>query len=131
METLQRKFTEKRPKRSIINTLRSKLMISPENIAYSVYPIVEAIHEIKPDYILALDRGGRIVGIATHMLYKELYGSLPTHDSAIHFKKVSRRLPSKTNYQSLEPIAEDLMKINNDPIVFVIEDWMNTGATKK
>ncbi len=121
----------KKPERSIINVLRSKFIISPENIAHSVYPIVEAIHEIKPDYILALDRGGRIVGLATHMLYRKLYGRLPTQDHAIHFTKVSRRLPSEINYQHLKPVAENLMRISCDPKVLIIDDWMNTGKTKK
>jgi len=115
----------------MINTLLSKLVISPENIAHSVYPIVEAIHEIKPDYILALDRGGRIVGLATYMLYQKLYGSLPTQDHAMHFTKVSRRLSSEINYQHLKPVAENLMKISCNPRVLIIDDWMNTGKTKK
>jgi len=130
MERLQRKFTEQRPQRSIKDIIKSKFMITPENIAYSVFPIVEAIHAIEPDFILALDRGGRIVGMATYMLYQELYGSLPSQDHAIHFQKISRRVPTEVIHKRLEPFAKNALTVSDFPTVFVIDDWMNTGITK-
>lgn len=130
MEALRKSFLEEQSQRCIKDKLLSKLMISPENIAYSVFPIAEAIHEIRPDYMLALDRGGRIVGLATYMMYRELYGSLPTNDRVMHFQKISRRLPPVVVYERLKPIAKEVLSVKDSPKVFVIDDWMNTGITR-
>ena len=119
------------PPRSMRNILASKVMITAENIAYAVFPIAQEMHRLKPDYAIALDRGGRPVGLATHMLYNALYGSLPTADHSIHFTKISRKLPYQTIYDRLRPIAQMAMETQTRPVVYVIDDWTFTGRTKQ
>lgn len=118
------------PQRSFKDKVLSKFYISPDNIAYSIYPIAEFVNEARPDYIIALDRGGRITGFALYRLYHELYGSLPTQDHILHFKKISRRIPRQQIYEQLKPDVEKILETNNFPTVLVVDDWINTGRTR-
>lgn len=77
-------------RRQIAERLKSKILISPNNIPAFVYPIVEFIHTVKPDYIIANDRGGRLTALATGVLYQELYGELSTRDRMILFRRMSK-----------------------------------------
>lgn len=120
----------KAPSRNLGEFIKSRFMITPENIGFSVFPIVEAIHKIQPNYIVALDCGGRVVGFATYMLYRNIYGTLPSNDHLMHFSKISRRLPKEINLRRLKLIADKSLRFNDSPKIFVIDDWINTGMTR-
>lgn len=42
--------TVQAPPRRITEAIASKFMVTPQNIAYAVFPIVQAMHLLKPDY---------------------------------------------------------------------------------
>ena len=72
-----------RSTKTLIEKFKAKFLITPANIPEFVLPIVEFINDAKPDYIIANDRGGRLVAFAAHILHQELYGELSTRDHLI------------------------------------------------
>lgn len=56
---------------------------------------------------------------------------MPTVDHSIHFAKISRKLPREVVHARLKPVADMIVKINDQPVVMVIDDWMFTGRTKE
>lgn len=119
------------PPQSVRDRIVQKFYIRPEHIPYLVYPLVEFVNKESPDYIIALDSGGRIPGLAMHMLYQQLYGALPTQDHSIHFKKLSRKMPDSAVYQQLAPVVDYILSNRQKSHVFVLDDWINTGLTKQ
>jgi len=117
--------------RQVRDFLSSKVTVNPENISHFAHPIVNFIFEEKPDYVIACDRGARLIGLATHMLYKELYGSFPTRDHSISFRKISRKIPTELVRDQIEEDIKKVLKLNKEPKVFILDDWMYSGKTKK
>lgn len=115
--------------KSIIVDARTS--ITADNIAEFAYPLAQFVEQVRPDYIIACDRGARIIGLAVHMMYRELYGvSLPTQDHAIHFRKISRRVPAGAVQDTLRPDIERMLTATESPTVLVLDDWVATGGTK-
>lgn len=114
---------------SLIEQLKAKFCITPENIGYFVYPLAKYVHEAKPDYILALDTGGRIAALALHTLHQQLYGSLPTQDHRIHFLRVSHHFTPETSNQQLKSFVDYVLANNERPNIFVVDDWLTAGTT--
>lgn len=117
--------------KKVCNALSSKITITPDNISSIAYPIVEFIFKEKPDYVIACDRGARMIGLATHALYGELYGSFPTVDHSVNFRKISRKIPTELARNQLERDIEKLLRINESPKIFILDDWMFSGKTFK
>lgn len=119
------------PERACKDRLKAKFHITPENLGYFIYPMVEFIHKVEPDYIIALDTGARITGLATYILYRELYGSLPSQDHKIHFRRISHNYPDEVIRQRLKGDVERMLTItDSSPTLFIIDDWVNMGTTK-
>jgi hypothetical protein len=116
--------------RESFNRLSAKIVVNPDNIPHFAYPLAKFISEEKPDYILACDRGARIIGLATHMLYKELYGALPTKDHSISFRRISRKMSPDLIRQQLQGYADRILAETESPKVFVLDDWVFTGRTR-
>jgi hypothetical protein len=80
---------------SYINTLptginlnvRDSVSINADNLGEFALPIVEYIHQTKPDFVVASDRGARLIGLAVHRLYRKLYGRFPTADGTMRFRR--------------------------------------------
>jgi len=119
------------PKTSIlqIDYLKDK-EVGAENIGEFVYPLVQFIEQAKPDYILACDRGARIVGVAIHMLYRFLHGEFPTRDHAVHFRRISKTNTEEEAEQYLTPLVEKMLEETSSPYVFVLDDWVGAGVTR-
>lgn len=130
----QIKFNSKYVKFSVLPQIGvavdARIAITADNIAEFAYPLVQFIEQVRPDYIVACDRGARIIGLAVHMLYKRLYGALPTQDHAIHFRKISRNVPADTVRNVLRPDIQRMLATVESPTVFVLDDWVITGGTK-
>jgi hypothetical protein len=118
------------PSQPFVDKVLSRVYIRPETLPHLVFPLVEYVHENKPDYIIGLDSGGRIPTLALYMLHQRLYGQLPTIDHSVHFKKLSRKLPHWIMYDQLSPVVRELLQHKQYPHVFVVDDWINTGKTK-
>jgi len=116
--------------KGLLYRLRAKFLITPNNIADFVKPIVDFIDQTKPDYIIANDRGGRLTAVATHVLYQELHGRLPTQDHVIHFRRMSSEMPYETIREQLRTDIEPMLLINKSPTILVVDDYVNTGKTR-
>lgn len=111
--------------------LEDNAMITADNIAEYVFPIVEYIHATQPDAIVACDRGARLIGLATFMLYKELYGKLPTTDGTVRFRRISKSNNESKTQKHLAPLAKELLAVRKNPTVLVLDDWVVSGDTKR
>lgn len=111
-------------------SLEVKTGITADNIAEFAYPLAQFVEQVRPDYIIACDRGARIVGLAVHMLYGRLYGALPTQDHSIHFRKISRKVPEDAVREVLRPDVQRMLTVVDSPTVLVLDDWVATGGTK-
>lgn len=113
------------------NKWLAKYLVTPDNIGYAVAPIVEYIHEEEPDYILAMDRGARIVGLATALLHHELYGTLPTKDKKIHFRKISVNSDAEIVRKQVGEDVDRMLEETESPKLLLLDDWIHGGETKK
>jgi hypothetical protein len=116
--------------RNLYDRVTSKFLVMPENIGYAVYPLVEFIHEERPDYILAFDRGARITALATAMLHRELYGDLPTRDHKINLRKVSVNVDRDILRVQLQSDVGQMLASTESPKVLLLDDWIHGGQTK-
>jgi hypothetical protein len=107
----------------------TKVTINSDNIPYVAYPIARFIEKEKPDYVIACDRGARIIALATHMLYQELYGTFPTRNHTIAFRKISRKMSPEIIRQQLEADMFRILGVVESPKIFVLDDWIFTGKT--
>lgn len=107
-------------------------IITAENIAEAVLPLVQYIHDTKPDFVIASDRGARLIGLAVAQLYKELYGRLPTVDGTLRFRRFSKSNNQSNTKKHLKPLAEEIMQKSKrkKPVVLVLDDWVCSGGTK-
>lgn len=129
MERLRRIKTEPTLK-DRANSLLAHYLVTSDNIGYAVAPLVGHIHKEKPNYILAFDRGARIVGLATAMLHHEMYGPLPTLDKKIHFRKVSVSADPEQLKSYLGPLVNLMLDQVDNPKLLVLDDWIHGGETK-
>ena len=106
-------------------------ILTAGNIAEFVYPLAQFIEQTHPDYIIACDRGARMIAFAVHMMYGQLYGSLPTQDHRINFRKISRKVPVDAVKAALKPDVERMLAAIESPTVLVLDDWVHTGETKE
>lgn len=108
-----------------------KEQITAENIAEFAYPLAQFAHEVQPDFIIACDRGARMIGLATAMMYSRLYGALPTLDHRVNFRKISGNVPSPALRATIKQAAEKMLAKRENPTVMVLDDWVSSGRTKK
>lgn len=109
------------------------VVISADNIAEFAYPLVQFIEQEKPDYIVCCDRGARVFGMAIKMMYRQMFGALPTIDGLMYFRKITRKVP----YSDVEAKMKDLLsqiqgKARGKMLkVLVVDDWVSTGGTQE
>lgn len=99
-----------------------------DNIAENVRPIVDLIHETKPNYIIALDTGARLVGLATFMMHRQLYGRLPTVDGSIRFRRWSSQNERNVLEESIRPIINEAI-MSDKRNFLIIDDVVSSGGT--
>ncbi|VVB77631.1 Uncharacterised protein [uncultured archaeon] len=104
--------------------------ITAENVGEYVLPIVQYIAENKPDYIVASDRGARLIGLAVKKLYAKLYGKLPTVDGTLRFRRFSRSNGEKATEEYLKPLVDEMMAHKKRPKVLLLDDWICSGSTQ-
>ena len=104
--------------------------IDADNIGEFVFPIVQYIAQTEPDYIVACDRGARLIALATHMLYQELFGEIPTKDHKIHLRRISKSNKPEETKEHLRPLISDMVSETERPKVLILDDWISLGITK-
>ncbi len=110
--------------------VKDSRLITAENLGEFALPIVEYIRETKPDFIVASDRGARLLGLAVHRLYGELYGRLPTSDGTIRFRRFSKSNAQKDTEKHIRPLVDEMLRHKKKPVVLVLDDWVCSGGTK-
>ena len=103
----------------------------PGNMADFVFPIVERIKETNPDYIVANDRGARLIGFATYILYKKLYGRLPTIDGTIRFRRFSKSNSLEETIGHARSLLKEITSCKENPNVLFIDDLIYSGSTEE
>ena len=109
----------------------ARTTVTVGNIAEFAYPLAQFIEQTHPDYIIACDRGARMIAFAVHMMYGQLYGSLPTQDHRINFRKISRKVPVEAVKATLKSDVERMLATIETPTVLIIDDWVHTGETRE
>lgn len=112
-------------------TMGDSASITAENIGEFALPIVEYIHQTQPDYVVASDRGARLLGLAVFRLHKRLYGRFPTADGSMRFRRFSKSNTSEATEQHLQPLVNEMLQYKKRPTVLVLDDWVCSGGTKK
>ncbi len=102
-----------------------------DNIGEFALPIVEYIRQTQPDYIVASDRGARLLGLAVFRLYNGLYGGFPSADGTIRFRRFSKSNTQEATEQHLQPLVDEMLAYKKKPTVLVLDDWVCSGGTKK
>ena len=112
-------------------TIGDSASITADNIGEFALPIVEYIHQTQPDYVVASDRGARLLGLAVFNLHKKLYGRFPTADGTIRFRRLSKSNTQKATERHLQPLVDEMLSHKKKPTVLVLDDWVCSGGTKK
>jgi len=105
--------------------------INADNIGEFTLPIVEYIHQTQPDYVIASDRGARLLGLAVFKLHRLLYGRFPTADGTIKFRRFSTSNSQEDTEKHLQPLVNKMLEQKQRPTVLVLDDWVCSGGTKR
>lgn len=111
--------------------LKDDASITADNLGEFALPIVEYIHQTQPDYVIASDRGARLLGLAVFRLYRELYGRFPTADGTLRFKRFSKSNSQSETEEHLRPLVNEMLANRKNPRVLVLDDWVASGGTKR
>ncbi|MBS3091136.1 hypothetical protein J4217_01660 [Candidatus Pacearchaeota archaeon] len=112
-------------------TLGDSASINADNIGEFALPIVEYIHQTQPDFVVASDRGARLLGLAVFRLHKRLYGRFPTADGTIRFRRFSKSNTQEATEKHIQPLVDEILACKKKPTVLVLDDWVCSGGTKR
>lgn len=112
-------------------TLGDSASITADNIGEFALPIVEYIHQTQPDYVVASDRGARLLGLAVFRLHNRLYGRFPTADGTMRFRRFSKSNTQEATEQHMQPLVDEMLHHKKKPTVLVLDDWVCSGGTKR
>ncbi len=129
-------------------TLGDSASITADNIGEFALPIVEYIHQTQPDYVVASDRGARLLGLAVFRLHNRLYGRFPTADGTLRFRRFSKSNTERATEKHLQPLVDEILQqveyeertglkrllprdVRKKPTVLVLDDWVCSGGTKR
>ncbi len=110
--------------------LDSDVSVNADNIGEFALPIVEYIRQTKPDYVVACDRGARLLGLAVFRLHNLLYGRFPTADGTLRFRRFSKSNSQDETEEATRPLVDEMLASNDNPSVLVLDDWVCSGGTK-
>jgi len=111
--------------------LEEDVSINADNLGEFALPIVEYIRQTRPDFVVASDRGARLLGLAVFKLYRELYGRLPTADGTLRFRRFSKSNSEEETESHLAPLVEEMFEHSDNPYVLVLDDWVCSGRTQR
>src|SRR3989338_8673996 len=111
--------------------VKDSTSISAYNLGQFALPIVEYIHAVRPDCIIACDRGARLLGLAVHRLHQQLYGKLPTTDGTLRFRRISKSNSEEETEEHLRPLINEMLIKDGKQTVLVLDDWVVSGETKR
>ncbi len=111
--------------------VRDPVSITADNIGEFALPLVEYIHQTQPDYVVASDRGARLLGLAVFRLHNRLYGRFPTADGTIRFRRFSKSNTQEATEEHIQPLVDEMLAYKKKPTVLVLDDWVCSGGTKR
>jgi len=109
------------------------------DLPYLSRPVIEGLHDIQPDVIIAADRGARLLALSVVKGWKRRYPDekLPTMDGKIHFARVTSRSASPElvteavhkafSRAGLQPVEQDGQ--TRFPKIAYLDDWVVEGTT--
>lgn len=123
--------------------------VDERTIVHLARPVIEFIHDEKPDAVIAADRGGRLLALGAHYSWSKRYPgeTFPTKDGKLHFARLSKNSLSSSEFGRVlrhtlikagvvagNPDAEywedDAVKVTDDSTrVMLIDDWIAQGTT--
>lgn len=103
--------------------------IEAESIPEYAHPIARYIHENRPDYVFACDRGARLFALAVMMLHSNLYGQLPTQDHLMNFRRYTKS-DWNTTMSVISSDTAAILSVKEEASVLVLDDWVNDGTTR-
>lgn len=118
-------------------------MLPPKKLPETALPIVDYIHETKPDIVIACDRGARLLGIAVFLTWKNTFKSerFPTIDNKLHFARISKSSPIDSMQNRINQIFDSSLQAAGQPNkeidsdnglnVLFIDDWAIGGETQE
>ena len=110
------------------------------DLPYLARPIIEDIHETRPDVVIAGDRGGRLLAVTAFRSWKKRYPGerFPTADGSIRFARVTSRSAREHHVRKaieftlasagFDPKAIKSREIS-PPTVMYLDDWCVHGET--
>jgi len=111
-------------------SLISRVDITADNLAEFVLPLAEFVHQFQPDCIIACDRGARPIGMALSIVYKLVYGKLPTFDGTVRFRRISSSNHVRDTKEHLRGLVKDVLREREEPRFLVLDDWVSSGSTQ-
>lgn len=111
--------------------IRESASVNADNIGEFALPLVEYINQTQPDYVMASDRGARLLGLAVFKLHGLLYGRFPTADGTIKFRRFSKSNSQEDTEEHLQPLVDEMLEYKQRPRVLVLDDWVVSGGTQR
>lgn len=113
-----------------------------EDLPYMASPVVELARDLRPDVVMAADRGGRLFGLAVYGAWQRRYpeAQFPSIDGKIHFGRISKSVDPTVVQQSVKHVlhrsgamAELAQRRSEGDFsllrVMLIDDWVYMGST--
>ena len=114
---------------------RSRGSLGFRHLPYIVRPIIEHIHETKPDIVVAGDRGGRFFAVTAMKSWAHRYPEhhFPTASGKIHMARVTKRSASggevaeatrwTLQQAGIDEIRKKAEQDGKAPSVLYMDDW--------
>lgn len=137
VQNVDQYFDDKR-----IKEQRQDYYVDGTDLPYLVRPVIEAIHDLQPDAVIAADRGGRPIGFAIIAGWRQRFPGVrfPTSDESVHFARVSSRSVERTGAEDAVKTAllrgqiidnQDSRKAPKGTKLVFVDDWVYDGGTTR
>jgi hypothetical protein len=122
------------------DAFRSYGRLSFRNLPYLVRPIVEAIHDIRPNIIIAGDRGARLFALTALQSWRKRFPGepFPTRSGGIQLARVTSRSASDQDVRKAVQFAIEhsgpkgtLLPVDETDHIMYLDDWASKGKTIK
>lgn len=133
---------EPRPFRDGITAPTDYFRVNAKTIKFLALPVIDYLHALQPDAVIAADRGARLLALATHHGWRYRYPGqrFPTIDGKIHLARISRNIDQPTLYDTIlfalkqarlpqSEVPGRYVDPETAPTVVLMDDFVKSGAT--